>query len=90
MMDWVGDLRNVWLLVVSAMTAIVTAVAWGTRRASHGDVRRLENNLHEVELELATIKADSATHRNALNQRLSGIEGGIKRIEDYLLKGEKA
>ena len=89
MTDWIGDLRNVWLLVVSVMTALVTVVAWGTRRASHEDLARVKGDLHQVELDLAGIKADATTHREALNRRLTAIESGIKRIEDHLLKGER-
>ena len=87
MTDWIGDLRNVWLLVVSVMTALVTVVAWGTRRASHSDLSALRDDVHQIDVRLNRVEADSNTHRSALDQRLKAIETSVKRIEDHLLKG---
>ena len=89
MTDFVADLRNVWLLAISVVTAGVTLVAWGTRRASREDLITIQDDVHQLEVDVAAMKASDQTHRQALDKRLSGIEAGIKRIEDHLLKDEK-
>ena len=79
MTDWIGDVRNIWLLAVSIMTALVTAISWGTRRASQHEV-------HALDKRVTALNSEIKTYRPPLEARIIGIEASVKRIEDHLLK----